>query len=211
MITTQQPAPDAAESGGHRATRAALVAGLVVYLALLAWIVLWKLEVPWVGEGAQRVVKLVPFAPTAGSGASAPGEVLVNLLLFVPVGLYLGLAAPAWPWWRSAAAVAGVSLVLEAAQYALAVGRSDATDVVVNTAGGLVGFGLLALARRGLGARAARVMTRVCSVVTVLALLASGLFVASPVRFAAPDGGAGLHRSVPGGPPGTGSTGDAPD
>ena len=48
--------------------------------------------------------------------------------------------------------VAGASLGLEVAQYVLAVGSSDITDVVVNTAGGLAGIGLLALARRRLRA-----------------------------------------------------------
>jgi hypothetical protein len=68
----------------------------------------------------------------------------------------------------------------------LAVGSSDVTDLVVNTAGGLAGIGLLALARRRLQARTATVMTRVCLIGTVLALLASGTFVASPLRYAPP-------------------------
>lgn len=45
-----------------------LVALFVVYLVLLSWVVLWKLEVPYVGGGALRRIKLVPFAPTAEAG-----------------------------------------------------------------------------------------------------------------------------------------------
>jgi hypothetical protein len=42
-------------------TRPWLVALFGVYVVLLVWLVLWKLDVPWVGSGARRTVKLVPF------------------------------------------------------------------------------------------------------------------------------------------------------
>ncbi|MBP2385943.1 glycopeptide antibiotics resistance protein [Paeniglutamicibacter kerguelensis] len=158
----------------------------VVYLVLLAWMVLLKLEVPYAGGGALRQIKLVPFAPSAGAGASDPLEVVANTVLLVSFGLYLGLLAPSWPWWRAAGAFAGASLVLEVSQHVLAIGISDVTDLLVNTAGGLAGFGLLTLARRGLQARTATVMTRVCSIGTVFALLAIAVFVASPIRYGPP-------------------------
>lgn len=92
------PTPVAKPSrGGGRGLLAVL---FMVYLVLLAWVVLWKLEVPYVGGGALRQIKLVPFARTAEAGASAPLEVVANVMLFVPFGLYLGLLAPSWPWWK---------------------------------------------------------------------------------------------------------------
>lgn len=184
---TQRPAQGAPTPGARR-ERPFLVTLFGVYLVLLAWIVLWKLEVPWVGEAGHRVVKLVPFFATAGTGASNEVEVALNLLLFVPFGLFVGLLAPSWRWWRAAGVVAGASLALEVAQYVLAVGSSDVTDVVVNTAGGLAGVALVALARRRLGPGATTVMTRVVTVATVLVVLASGLVLAAPVRFAPPPG-----------------------
>ena len=81
--------------------------------------------------------------------------------------------------------VAGASLALEVTQYVLGVGSSDATDVVVNTVGGLAGLGLVALARGGLRARTAGVMTWVCAVGTALALLATVLYLSSPVQLRA--------------------------
>ncbi len=159
-------------------TRCWLLALFVVYLVLLVWAVLWKLDVPWVG--GDTAIKLVPFVRTGEAGPSAPAEVIVNLVLFFPFGVYLGLLAPARRWWTAAVAVAGTSLALEVAQYVLAVGRSDSTDVIVNTGGGLAGLGLLALARRRLGARTAKVMTQVCTIGTAFALLAGGLYLVSP-------------------------------
>lgn len=185
MTTTAgQVTPDTVP-GARAGTKTHVVVGFVIYLVLLAWIVLWKLEVPWVG-GELRQVKLIPFAPSAGFGASTSSEVVVNLALFVPFGLYLGLLAPSWPWWKAAGPIAGASLTLEAAQYVLAIGSSDVTDVVVNTAAGLAGIGLFALARRSLRAKAGTVMAWVCTLGTGLALLAAGIFIASPLRLAAP-------------------------
>jgi len=120
---------------------------------------------------------------STGAGASPPLEILANFWLFVPCGLYLGLIAPLWPWWKVAGAAVGASVLLELAQYGFAVGSSDVTDVIVNAAGGLVGFGLLALARHRFQARTTAAMTRVCSVGTVVAQLAIGILIASPQRY----------------------------
>jgi glycopeptide antibiotics resistance protein len=161
-------------------TRCRLLALFAVYLVLLVWTVLWKLDVPWVG--GDTAIKLVPFVRTGAAGPSAPAEVIVNVALFIPFGVYLGLLAPRRRWWTAAVAVAGTSLALEVVQYVLAVGRSDTTDVIANTAGGLAGLGLLVLARRRLGVSTASVMTQVCSIGTVCALLAGGLYLVSPGR-----------------------------
>jgi glycopeptide antibiotics resistance protein len=158
-----------------------------VYLVLLAWIVLWKLELPYIGEaaGLPRPIKLVPFIPSAEAGGSAPLEVVANVVLFVPFGLYLGLLAPRWPWWKASGVFVGASLILETIQYLLSTGSFDTTDVIVNTTGGLAGIGLLALARRRFQARTIAVMTRGCLAGTVVALLAIGIFVASPLHYRA--------------------------
>ena len=162
-----------------------LVSLFVVYLALLAWIVLWKLEVPWIGEAAllPRPIKLIPFLPSAEAGASAPIEVAINLVLFIPFGLYLGVIAPTWRWWQAAGVFLGASLVLEITQHLISVGSFDTTDLIVNTAGGLAGLGLLALARRRLRGRTAVVMTRGFAIGTAISLVALGIFIASPMHY----------------------------
>jgi glycopeptide antibiotics resistance protein len=152
----------------------------VIYLILLGWIVLWKLETPWVG--ADRAIKLVPFVATASSGASAPGEVMANLLLFVPFGVYLGLLAQSRRWWNTTWVCTGASLALEGSQYVLGVGRSDATDVIVNTLGGLAGLAALAVARRALRERTRGVMSVVCAIGTVLLLVGTVSYLLSPIH-----------------------------
>ena len=138
MTTDELPRSWMPDDGSERARR---MRGLLwvlfaLYVALLVWVVVWKLEVPHIGRGGIREIKLVPFAPDACDGASAPSEVLANVLLFIPFGVYLGLVAPTWTWWRIAGTVVAASLSLEVAQYALAVGSADITDLITNTAGG---------------------------------------------------------------------------
>lgn len=154
------------------------------YLLLLAWLVLWTFEVPWIGDGELRAIKLVPFLPTDEAGASRPIELVANVALFVPFGVYLGLFAPFWRWWQVLVAALGTSLVLEVLQYVLAVGASDVTDLILNGAGALAGLGLLALARRWLGERTDRVLLWVCSIATVLAVAVALVLAMSPLRYA---------------------------
>ena len=151
-----------------------------VYVALLAWIVLWKLEIPFVGTGAERQVKLIPFVATAQAGESDPLEVVANVFLFVPFGVYLRLLSPSCRTWVPIAVIAGASIGLEVTQYGLAVGRSDVSDVVANTVGGLVGLGLVRAADQWFHARARTAMTWVCATETVLSVVGAGRFVASP-------------------------------
>lgn len=163
-----------------------LIVLFVVYLLFLAWLILWKFETPWVGAGALRQIKLVPFAASADASANTVREVVANFAFFVPFGIYIALFTPRWEWWQGMSVVAGASLVLEAIQYALAVGASDATDIVANTVGGLAGIGLVSLLRRRFLDRTAIVMTRFCLIGTVLAVLAAAIFIASPMRYAPP-------------------------
>jgi glycopeptide antibiotics resistance protein len=162
-----------------------LVVLFVIYLVLLVWTVVWKLDVPYVGAaaGLPRPIKLIPFVPSAEAGASAPLEIIANVVLFVPFGLYLGMLAPTWRRWTWTGVFVAASLLLEVTQHLLSTGSFDTTDIIANTAGGLVGLGLLALASGRLQARTVGVMTRVCLVGTVVAVLAVGIFVASPVHY----------------------------
>jgi glycopeptide antibiotics resistance protein len=157
----------------------------VVYLVLLAWIILWKLEIPYIGAAASlaRPIKLVPYFPSGDFNASDPLEILVNILLFVPFGIYLGMLAPRLRWWPIAGILIASSLALETTQHLLSVGSFDLTDVIDNSVGGLIGFGVLVLARRRLGERAGSIITRICLIGGIVAVLAVVAFIASPLRF----------------------------
>jgi glycopeptide antibiotics resistance protein len=165
--------------------RKLVVALFVVYLLLLVWVILWKLTPPSVGIAAftSRPLKLIPFVPSTGDGASVPLEVLANILLFVPFGVYLRSLAPAWRVWMLAAIFLGSSLILEITQHVVAIGSFDSTDLIANTAGGLVGIGLLALARRRFQSRANVIVARLLLIFMALAIVAATIFIASPLRY----------------------------
>lgn len=163
--------------------RVLLAVLFAIYLVLLAWVVLWKLEVPFAGTGDLRRLKLAPFAAGGGVSANTPVELGINVLLFLPFGVYLGLLADRWPWWKAAGIVAGTSLAFEVTQYVLAIGVADDTDVIVNTAGALAGCWILACVRRGLRESTTAVLVPICVWGTVLALLVVGAFIASPLGY----------------------------
>ncbi|WP_254359458.1 VanZ family protein [Microbacterium hominis] len=165
--------------------RGILILATAVYLILLVWVVLWKLEPPWIGAaaGLPRPIKLVPFVPSGNAGASAPAELIINAVLFVPFGLFAGAFAPAWTWWKTGTAAFGASLVLETTQHMISIGSFDTTDLIVNTTGALAGWTIFLAVRNSAGDRTRIVMTRVCVIVSTVALAASVAFVVSPLHY----------------------------
>lgn len=163
--------------------RRLLWALFIVYLVALIWIVVWKLAVPWVGEDSWRTIKAVPFVSFGESGSSAPREVWANLLLFIPFGIYLALLRPRWGWLRVLLVVALASTVLEISQWVLAVGSSDVTDVIMNSAGGVVGIALVRLVRHVSQRATTEAFAHACLVGTVLLGIACAAFVVSPFRY----------------------------
>jgi glycopeptide antibiotics resistance protein len=157
-----------------------------VYLVLLTWVIVWKLEIPWIGEAAflPHPLKLIPFLPSGDADASNPFEVLANVIFFIPFGLFLGVLAPRWHWWKHAGVFVAASLLFEITQHLLSVGSFDITDVISNTAGGMLGLGLVSLARRRLGERSVPVMSRVLLGVTLVSAVLVAIVVVSPLHYA---------------------------
>lgn len=83
--------------------------------------------------------------PQSTQQSLEPQQNLLNLLIFVPVGIAAVLALTSWP----ARLLFGplLSLVIEALQWLLATGRqTDATDLVTNGAGALLGAAFMGAA-----------------------------------------------------------------
>ncbi len=141
------------------------------YLALLVWIILFKLQFSLDGLIGVRAVNLIPFYYEREAGSHFHiREVLDNVLIFVPMGIYLQMLAHESRFPAKLAVIFGTSLLLEGAQYALAVGRTDITDLITNTTGGLLGLALYALIARLLRdrARADRLFFILAAVTSVL-------------------------------------------
>ena len=109
-----------------------------IYLLLLIWIILFKLQFSMEALDRGRALNLIPFHYGKGiGGAYHLKEMLDNVLIFMPMGIL-----PKSKFYTKLLLIAGTSLCLEIAQYVLAVGRTDITDLITNTAGGFLGLAL---------------------------------------------------------------------
>jgi glycopeptide antibiotics resistance protein len=143
----------------------------VVYALLLVGIILFKFPFQYELTNSGRELNLIPFAGSfADHRGFGTGDIISNVLIFLPLGVYLSMFRSRWSFARRIVVVAATSVAFEAIQYAFGIGRSDITDVLCNTAGGLVGIGIYALSTRLLGIRTNRLLTIVALVVSVLAL-----------------------------------------
>lgn len=80
-------------------------------------------------------------------------DAVMNVAVFVPLGLLLALAAPRAPWSRLLAVAAGCSLAIEVSQYVTArlLGGghvADVNDLLFNVVGGGLGLMLLRASSR---------------------------------------------------------------
>ena len=88
----------------------------LLYLVLLIWIILFKLQFSITALDRAREINLIPF------------------------GIYLCLVFQRSRLRSKLLFIAGMSMLLEVCQYVLAVGRSDITDLITNISGGLIGI-----------------------------------------------------------------------
>ena len=114
---------------------------LVIYLILLAWIVLMKIEFSFKDLHAIREVNLIPFAePVIVNNKIYFREMYLNILVFVPFGIYVSMLNFDWGFARKIIPIAATSLMFETLQYVFAIGSTDITDLVMNILGGALGI-----------------------------------------------------------------------
>lgn len=121
---------------------------LAAYLAVLLWVVLFKLSydvAAVVRDYRTRSLNLLPFG---GVSWAHDGELISNVVVFLPLGVLLGVVLTRLAWWWKLGVAFLVSVALETTQYVLAIGTTDITDVITNTLGALVGLVLYDVAAR---------------------------------------------------------------
>lgn len=90
-----------------------------------------------------RNLNLIPFGkPTIVNGKMDWDEIIDNIIIFIPAGLYLNLWKKDWKIAKKIGLIASISLTLEVLQYLLAIGATDITDLISNTFGGILGLGI---------------------------------------------------------------------
>ena len=69
---------------------------LIIYLIALSWILLFKLGVQFSYMGNRRI-NLIPFSePLILNGKIDVGEIILNAVIFVPLGIYAGILFERW-------------------------------------------------------------------------------------------------------------------
>lgn len=133
---------------GTRLSKGQIVAVLVLlcYLGGLVAITLMNR----MGDGFRMGVQLRPFLAFWEAWNAFTLQVwlnpLLNIAMFVPLGVLFPLAAKPFRRWYGMLAVGlGTSLIIEALQYILDRGQADVDDLICNTLGAMLGYCLCML------------------------------------------------------------------
>lgn len=141
----------------------------IIYLLLLIGIILFKL--PFYSEKLSdgiRVINLIPFHGSFDdSGAINFSEIRDNILIFIPLGIYIGMLKSNWSFMKKVLPIIGLTFAFEALQFIFTIGRSDITDILNNTLGGVIGIGIYTLLFKIFKSRTVKVVNILAFVVTV--------------------------------------------
>lgn len=121
----------------------------VLYCLILIWLVLFKFsfsfsEISWFAR--TRSLNLIPFYYDTEVGNSHIKEVVMNVLVFVPMGIYLKILD--MPAAKTVLTAFIFSFFLELIQFVTTIGASDITDIITNTTGAVIGVCLYLLAKK---------------------------------------------------------------
>lgn len=152
-----------------------------VYLLLFLWIIIFTyvspLELFDQSRPVIRGVNLIPFHEIGQylSGSAnvsrtvVMNNILGNIVIFTPLGLYLPLLIKNNSVIKNVYAVALISLAIEIIQFVFAIGISDIDDIILNTVGGTLGIAIFSLLSFWIKDRV-KIRTLITVVSTILAL-----------------------------------------
>lgn len=143
----------------------------IIYMVLLVWIIVFKLQFSISELDTVRGINLIPFHYDNEIGVRFHlTEVLENVAIFAPLGIYLCMLKHEPKFSIKLMFILGTSLTLEVFQYILAIGRSDITDLLTNTCGGLLGIVIYSILVKLFRSR-----KRANKIITVIAFIATVL------------------------------------
>lgn len=112
----------------------------IIYLIVLCWILLFKLGVRF-SYMENRIVNLIPFREVLlSTGQIDIGESILNIVIFIPLGIYAGLIFKRWTLVNKILLFFLMSLLFEGLQFVIRIGAFDTTDITTNVSGGILGL-----------------------------------------------------------------------
>ena len=113
----------------------------MIYVIIISWIILFKMQFNLESLPYIRSINLIPFAESViVNGKIYFGEIINNLIVFIPVGLYIGMLEKNKKFDKKVIPIFILTLIFETLQFILHIGATDITDVIMNTLGGIVGI-----------------------------------------------------------------------
>lgn len=150
-----------------------------IYVIILTWIILFKMTTSISELPKLRNINLIPYSESViVNGRLDFGELIQNAIAFVPVGVYISMLKPKWRFVKKLLPIMGISLTYEIVQYILAVGATDITDFINNTAGGVIGIGIYLFAEMLFKDKTVKVLSALAFIGTVGLLGLVGLLLA---------------------------------
>lgn len=114
---------------------------LAVYLVALYWVIVLKFNIQFPGRGNVRGINLIPYGgDLLPSNGFELGELLLNILAFIPLGLYTGILFKRWSIGQKILLSFLISLLFEILQFIYKIGVFDTADLINNTMGGTIGL-----------------------------------------------------------------------
>lgn len=157
---------------------------LLIYLIVISWIILLKMQfdISLLKNMNFRNVNLIPFAGSAiVNGQVFVSEIILNIVIFIPFGLYISMLNKEWGIIKKVAPVFGVSLAFEVLQYIFAIGGSDITDLLGNTLGGIIGIGVFWILSKILKERTIKILNVLALIGTIVVVGFFGLIIISNI------------------------------
>lgn len=151
----------------------------VIYLLILCWAILLKFNLSVAELRGERVINIIPFGGTAG-GNLGLYEILLNVFLFIPLGAYIGIFGNKITFFKKSLYVFGASLFFEIIQFIFAIGRSDITDIICNTLGGMLGICIYILLNKMLQQKAVKALN-IAFIIAVILVVILFIFVTKVV------------------------------
>ncbi len=111
----------------------------IIYILLLSWIILFKMQFDLRLLPNIRIINLIPF------NESMQSEVINNILVFIPVGIYITILWKDKKIYYKIIFVIILSLMYEIIQFIFGIGITDITDILMNTLGGTIGIFIIYL------------------------------------------------------------------
>ena len=140
-----------------------------VYFLILVWILLFKMSFSLDELYKNRSINLIPFMGSViVNGRIYINEIIDNILVFIPLGIYICMLKEDWSILRKISVGFFISLGIEVLQFILAIGATDITDLLGNTLGGILGIGVFYLFSKLFKNKTNKIINTLALIATIL-------------------------------------------